>query len=112
MGEDSMTTDKKDFLDKLLPVTKHPYLLVTKIWGFEPNALTPKGISDVMIDLMTLLASTMLIVYFPNDIMPEPILQWIGVVVLLGVIVFVMLPSMSRILFGSYEHYIRKCGSP
>ena len=78
------------------------------VWSYNPNKLTPKGISSLLIDLFTLIVSYMFIVYFPKEQAQEPMLQWIGAAGLLMVMIYAFLPAMSRIFFGSYEHYVEE----
>ncbi|MDD3961308.1 MAG: hypothetical protein PHT77_05550 [Bacteroidales bacterium] len=96
----------KTFLDALLPETKYPYIAATKIWGYEPNKLTPHGISSVLIDMLSLLVGFMFICHFPQTQAQEPMIQYIGAAIMLGIMVLVFLPAMTRLVFGSYAHYI------
>lgn len=101
-----MTDSSKTFLDAFFPVIKWPYIIVSKIWGFEPNKLTMSGIAAVAIDLFTLIISFMLIMCFPKEPTSEPMIQYIGAVVLLIVVIYGFLPATMRLLYGDYSHYV------
>jgi hypothetical protein len=101
-----VTDSSKTFLDAFFPVIKWPYIIVSKIWGFEPNKLTPSGVSAILTDLVTLIISFMLIMCFPKEPTSESMIQYIGAVVLLIVVIYGFLPAAMRLLYGDYSQYV------
>ena len=80
--------------------------IINKVWGFNPSKLTPSGVSRLFTDILTMVICLMFIGYFPPAPTQEYMLQWLGAAGLLLIMIYGFLPSMTRVFFGNYEHYI------
>jgi hypothetical protein len=85
-----------------------------KVWGFNYKTLTYKGMADIMIDITKIIISVLLIWNYPiafsntsGEINTSP-LTWIGTVLLLAVVAYILFPALMRLLYGRYSHWIRK----
>jgi len=82
--------------------------IITKVWGFNPSKLTPSGVSRLFTDIVTMFICLLFIYYFPQAPASEYMLQWLGAAGLFLIMIYRFLPSMTRVFFGNYEHYIEE----
>lgn len=87
--------------------------LSEKIWGFDYKTLTYKGMTDVTLDIVKVIISLLLIWNYPiafssasssGGVNVSP-LMWIGTVLLLALMYYILFPAFSRIFVGGYQHW-------
>jgi len=80
--------------------------IAKRFWGFRVQSLTTKGIADFLNDALRLAIGLMLLFEYPPTATRDPFLQWIGAIVVIFLAFYIVLPSLIRILWGSYEHWV------
>ena len=85
--------------------------ITTRIWGWHYSLLTHAGIADLTRDIVAICCSLLLVWNYPlsfptnSDGIPNSSpLVWIGTAILLAIMIFILLPALSRFVFGYYEH--------